>query len=815
VALLIALPVAAMVAGSTVLETVLPTPERRAEARMGQADLLASPSAPESTLEALRALLPVGSRIEPFGISSIRLVLPGREIEATGASVDLDGLGRGMFTLLQGRLPASADEVAISPRVAAFTSATIGGRITIKDIGAASVVGLVESPDNFRGPLVVQDAALASGEAKSPSWLVGLPAGFSIDDLDAALPLDEGHDGDLFYIASRRDEMRPSASSSGAVIVLGGLALVEAALVASAAFAVSIRRRQRELGLLAATGAEPRHLAGSVLAEGVVLGTLGALVGVAGGVGLAIAASPFLDALTGRRNPALAIAPGWVITAAAIGLVAALLACLVPAWTAARVPVTVALSGRRPATLPAGRTLSVGILLIGIAIASTGAGATMRLHGTNGGSGTISVILLLAGAILGVLGFGAASPWLLERLERPAAHLPLASRIALRDTARARSRNGPIVTAILASFAATVAVAAYSSSNDAANAARWQPWARPDQMLVEGPGAAQRGPEAARQLGAIAAGPILGLTEASGGWVVFRGGPSVLGADGTVAPKTFYSITAGDDELLRAMGAEAAKADLAAGKVVLLASKPAEIATVKVLSDDGTGERTIGELPARVLVTSLEEGMLPTAIVSPATADRIGLVNGTSERYLLRLDHPVTDDDLARAAAIVADDPECSRPPSEPQPPGCSTPGSGTWVDASRPPGHPDAAFRLFALIASLVLALSVTGIAVVLGEAESRSEQRTLLAIGADPRLRRRIAAARAGVLAVLAGILAVPAGLLPIWGLLLSRGSPLVVPIPEVLAALVVLPAIAILGTLIVARPIPSWSAFRGPTG
>ena len=62
-----------------------------------------------------------------------------------------------------------------------------------------------------------------------------------------------------------------------------------------------------------------------------------------------------------------------------------------------------------------------------------------------------------------------------------------------------------------------------------------------------------------------------------------------------------------------------------------------------------------------------------------------------------------------------------------------------------------------------------------------------------------------------LLAGALAVPAGLLPIWGLLSSRGAPLVVPLPEVVAALAVLPLLAMAGTLLFSRPIPDWSAFR----
>ena len=115
-------------------------------------------------------------------------------------------------------------------------------------------------------------------------------------------------------------------------------------------------------------------------------------------------------------------------------------------------------------------------------------------------------------------------------------------------------------------------------------------------------------------------------------------------------------------------------------------------------------------------------------------------------------------------------------------------------------------------LFASLLFALSVTGVAVALGEAESRPEQRTLLALGADPRVRRRIAAARAAVIALLAGVLAVPAGLLPIWGLLMSRGSPLIVPVPEIVAALVVLPLLVVATTFALTRPIPPWSNFRG---
>jgi hypothetical protein len=84
---------------------------------------------------------------------------------------------------------------------------------------------------------------------------------------------------------------------------------------------------------------------------------------------------------------------------------------------------------------------------------------------------------------------------------------------------------------------------------------------------------------------------------------------------------------------------------------------------------------------------------------------------------------------------------------------------------------RPGEGFRFVLIALVLLFAVSVTAIAIALGEAESRPEQRSLLALGADPRLRRRIAASRAAVLALLAGLLAVPAGLLPMWGIFTSR--------------------------------------------
>lgn len=780
VVVLVMLPVAGTAGGATVLSTVTPSPERLVTARLGAADLLVYPQAEWATDARLRDHLPAGSVIEPLLFTGGRLVLPGMEVDVTARSLDPDGLARGMLSPVAGRWPTGPGEVAVSAQVAKLAGASIGDRIELRERGAVLVVGEVEDELNLQARTVLFDNSLVQGSPHEVIWLVGLPTGADAAAVGAAVA-----GGAEFQVLTRDQVLLGAGDARPTLLVLGGLALTDAALVAAAAFAVSIRRRQRELGLLAANGAEPRHLAGTVLAEGLLLGGIGAAAGTLLGLVGALALSPWLDELTDQRNPVVVVDITLLGVAFGLGVVASCIAAIAPAWTAARLPVLTALSGRRPTPAPARRTLGAGIVAIAIAIGMTSLGALMRLQS----GADISLLLLLGGAVLGTLGFGACSPWLLERLERPAARLRLPARIAVRDTARARSRNGPIVTALLAAFAATVALAGYQASSDAAFLERWSPPLRSDQLLLQGPGSSTAGPDLARELGAIGAAPIPGIGD-DDRWVWVAEGDS----DDPNSSLATHFVTVGDAALLRALGAEDAIGDLEAGSVVLLPREPASavLATVHVvgaLEGEGIG-RVV--LPARVAVTGANQGELPGAVISSATAERLGLSAGLLDRYVVRLPRAVSEADQGRAASIAAGYPD-------------------TLVTSALPPERAGAQFRLVLLAASLLLALSVTAVAVALGEAESRPDQRSLLALGAEPAVRRRIAAARAGVIALLAGILAVPAGLLPVWGLLVSRGAPLVVPLPEVAVAVAVLPFLAMAGTFLFSRPIPSWGAFR----
>jgi putative ABC transport system permease protein len=538
-----------------------------------------------------------------------------------------------------------------------------------------------------------------------------------------------------------------------------------------------------------------------VVAEAAILGSVASVGGVLFGILGALAITPWLDELTQRRNQPLVVDLGGLIAPAAIGLVAALIAAAVPARTAARVPVLVSLSGRRPAQAPAHRSLGIGLFAVAFSVGMTILGANLRLVGSD----TLSVILMVGGAVLGTLGFGACGPWLLERLEGIAVRLPLSGRIAFRDTARARSRSSPIVTAVLASLAATVALGTWVVSRDQANAEQWQPYLYPTQLRLHGASAEAAGREVVAEDGAVAGVAVSNLTAPSPGyfWVEpvdarDEKGDLMNAPYGPGARPQFSEVAIATPDVLVIANAPGAAEAIAAGKVVVLTERPMTFDAVQfVMQDDPIAPEPSRRLPydATVIDVSIVTGTIPSVLVPASIAADLALAPGPGQDFIVQLDRAVTDADVSQAAEVAAKYVD-------------------TFADAAIGPPRPDEAFRLLLIALALLFALSVTGVAIALGEAESRPEQRSLLALGADPRLRRRIAAARAGVLALLAGILAVPAGLLPVWGLLASREAPFVVPVPEIAGAVIALPLLAIAGAWLLTRPLPDWAAFRGVT-
>jgi putative ABC transport system permease protein len=208
--------------------------------------------------------------------------------------------------------------------------------------------------------------------------------------------------------------------------MLALVALLTGAFLVYSAQALSIARRRPHFALLRVLGA-PRHLIlAQLMAEGLILGLVGAAIGILLGLGLAAVVLRMVGGdlgsgyFGGGDRPTLLFAPWAALTFAGLGIAAALIGSLLPASQAARMAPTISLRAlgdgidprRRPAILPA-----LLLAMAGLVCALMPAVRGMSLFGY------LSVGLLLAAGI-------AAMPWLARLLIAPLARRRFASPVA-------------------------------------------------------------------------------------------------------------------------------------------------------------------------------------------------------------------------------------------------------------------------------------------------------------------------------------------------------------------------------------------------
>ncbi|OUZ10331.1 hypothetical protein BHE97_08295 [Aeromicrobium sp. PE09-221] len=137
-------------------------------------------------------------------------------------------------------------------------------------------------------------------------------------------------------------------------IVLVAVSLIVSALVLATTFTITVAGRSRQSALLRCVGASRGQVFGSVVVEAALVGALAALAGVIVAVVLTWLAAVAIGALTGVVSIAdVTIAPtGSVLAPWLAGVVLAVIAAVIPGWTATRVPPVAALGasvGARPA----------------------------------------------------------------------------------------------------------------------------------------------------------------------------------------------------------------------------------------------------------------------------------------------------------------------------------------------------------------------------------------------------------------------------------------------------------------------------------
>src|SRR5579859_533282 len=205
----------------------------------------------------------------------------------------------------------------------------------------------------------------------------------------------------------RKDDQQRVQTALGFVsyilLAFGFIALVVGTFIIYNTFSMLVAQRLRELALLRAVGASRRQIRRSVLLEAGVIGAIGSALGLAGGVGLAYGLHALLDAFNvGLPSGSLLLSARTVVVTMLAGIVVTLLSANAPSRRAAKIPPVAAMRDEfaAPATSTLRRRTVAGVLVAGLGVIGTVAGA---LSGSGGSEATfigVGLVAVGAGALL-------------------------------------------------------------------------------------------------------------------------------------------------------------------------------------------------------------------------------------------------------------------------------------------------------------------------------------------------------------------------------------------------------------------------------
>ena len=329
--------------------------------------------------------------------------------------------------LKAGAWPEGPKQVVLDAGTAAGANYTVGDTVAVTTLGAKhryEVTGIATfgGVDSLGGAtMAVWDVPTAQSllhkQGRFDSISIAAKEGTSSDELVRAVqPL-------VPASLQVKDSERQAAADANETNVIvdviryfllgfGGIALFVGAFVIFNTLSITVAQRTREFATLRTLGASRRQVMRSVVIEGLVIGLLASVVGLFAGYGLA----KVLSAIGGDLpETGLVFALRTVLVSLALGTGITLLASILPALRATRVPPIAAV--REGSTLPPTRFAAHSLKTAVVVIAASVAAISVGIFAS--GVGTTAVILLLGFGILALfVGVALAAPHMVKPLTR-------------------------------------------------------------------------------------------------------------------------------------------------------------------------------------------------------------------------------------------------------------------------------------------------------------------------------------------------------------------------------------------------------------
>lgn len=381
------------------------------------------------------------------------------------------------FRLSEGRAPAHDGEIVIDRASAGKGDFSIGDVVTVLTqqepaqftLTGIATFGTADSPAGatavlftdadaqryLSSPGQIDGVAVTAADGVSPAELV--------ERLSAVVPDLDVVSGDTLVAEDQAAFHESFGPFRVFMLVFAFVAVFVGAFMINNTFSITVAQRTQQLAMMRSLGASRRQVLRSVMTEAAAIGTLGAGLGLAVGIGLA-AGLRVLFTAAGFDLPdsAMVIAPGSMLVSAFVGIAITMLSAWMPARRAGRVAPIAAMrelavdrtstSRRRAVTgtlITAGGVVSLLAGLGGAGIELVGLGALVSLLG-------VAVLgPVLARPVIG--GFG----WLIGRLGITG---DMAVRNARRNPKRtARTTSSLMVGVALVAFIAVVAASVKDS----------------------------------------------------------------------------------------------------------------------------------------------------------------------------------------------------------------------------------------------------------------------------------------------------------------------------------------------------------------
>jgi len=392
---------------------------------------------PESMLAKVRALPEVaaaGGQISPEE-SNVADVI-GRDgqksaMESVGGSIDPANARFSPLKLKAGAWPTGSQQVAIDAGTAAKEHYKVGDAVVISTLGKRHTYRL-SGTVSFGGVDSLGFASVATWDVKTAQTLlhregrfdgisIAAKEGTSVAELTRAVaPLLPATLQVKDSAKQAKDDAAQLDSSMDMIrmFLLGfaGIALLVGAFVIFNTLSITVAQRTREFATLRTLGASRKQVMRSVVLEGLVIGLLASVIGLLFGLGIAKGMVALFSALgVDLPEASTVVAPQTVIVSLLLGTVITLIASVLPAKRATRVPPIAAV--REGATLPP-TALAAHSLKAGVGV-TVGSVAAILVGVFAGGVSGAAVGALLGGGVLGLFaGIALLAPRLVKPLAR-------------------------------------------------------------------------------------------------------------------------------------------------------------------------------------------------------------------------------------------------------------------------------------------------------------------------------------------------------------------------------------------------------------